>query len=251
MNTKRFIILPVLVLTFGWALGQNDVVHLNNGSVIRGTISEYIVKDHVRIKTEEGKYYEYPDSEVKKVSFDGAKLAFSLKEKGYYNVTSLGVLLGINQWGDIAAQPSLQVVQGFHFKGRMNVGIGTGLELVRYQPSLPLFGEFRYHLKKDRFSPYVAANAGYGFILGNSRNYYFGGEYKSKGGILGGMHVGIRNFARRDLGWNFSVGYRFQQMREAYSYAIQNPLTDVISMVPVTERTSMHRFEMRFGIVFN
>lgn len=253
MNIKRFIIIPVLVLTFGWTMGQSDVLHLKDGSVIRGTISEYIAKDHIRIKTDEGKYYEYPDSDIKKVDFKGAKSVFSQKEKGYYNVTSLGVLFGLSQYGDIHAQPSLQVVQGYQFKGRMNVGIGTGLELVRNQPSVPVFGEFRYHLKKEGVSPFVAANAGYGFLLGSGRNgyYYPGSEYKSQGGLLGGVQFGIRNYTRRDLGWTFSIGYRHQQMRTTYSYDIENPLTDVFVSVPVLERTQMHRIGIRFGMLFN
>jgi hypothetical protein len=253
MNIKRFIILPFLFLAFGWAMGQNDVLLLKDGSIIRGTITEYLAKDHIRIKTEEGKFYEYPDSEIKKISFKGEKSVFSLKEKGYYNVASFGLLMGINQWGGIAGQPSLQVVQGYQFKGRMNAGIGTGLEVVRGDVTLPVFGEYRYHLKKEGFSPFVAANAGYSFLLTgrNYYNYYSGEGNNSKGGVMGGMQFGIRNYTRQNLGWTFSMGYRFQQLRRSYDYEIYNFMADTYSFVPVVERTSMHRLELRFGILFN
>jgi hypothetical protein len=255
MKTMRFIIiLPLLLMLAGPIFAQNDILYLNDGSVIRGTIMEHLVGKHSRIRTLDGKTMEFPAYQVDRLRTRRGKQgklerqAVSVKENGYYNNTTLGFLLGFDHYGRLSAGPSLQMVQGYQFKGRMNVGLGTGLELIRNNAMIPAFAEFRYHLRKSGFSPFVSARAGYNFQLTRNYNWRWE-EAKSQGGIMTGAEVGVRNYGKQRLGWTASLGYRFQQMSSSYDWEFWNE--GDVAFVPVVERTRMHRVEMRFGILFH
>lgn len=226
----------------------NDILYLKDGSIIKGTIMEYIVDSHVRIQTAEGKVHEFPYDQISKKRVRAAKHV-EVKPRGYYNETSVGLLIGRSIWWQ-PAQATIQMVNGYQINRRVMTGFGVGVEWFYGNSYMPLFFEGRYNLRTKAFSPFVVANAGYNapFLNDNNTNNWGGGA-GHKGGLMGSVRVGIRNFPKKDFGYSLSFGYRFQQLRRDFMSSWHNG--DVWVEHPVTELTRMNRVEMRIGILFN
>ena len=71
---KRLAFLLVLVLAVSLASSRNvsaetiDAVHLKNGNVIRGVVTEMILNETVKIETADGSVFVYPFNEVEKIT---------------------------------------------------------------------------------------------------------------------------------------------------------------------------------------
>ena len=247
--------LVILILASIHVKAQNDIVRLQNGSVIRGTIIEYIVGDHVRIKTEEGNVYEYKSSEVLRTSVEGKGIN-SVKPKGYYNITSLGLAIGNGNHG-LRAAPSLTMVNGWKWNSRWMTGLGAGLELMNDYPMLPLYADTRYLIMKENFTPFVGAMAGYNVSLSHNNYQYYDFFYnpyrQNKGGPTAGIQFGFISNVGEHLGITANFGYRFQSITTTYNdyfYSNISGFDNYIS-VPVKERQDMHRITMSFGLLFD
>ena len=74
IHMKKIMLLFVLLLgtTFTFAQNMQDVVYLNNGSVIRGTVLESRPDGDVKIKTFDGSVFVYAMSEVSKITKEEA-----------------------------------------------------------------------------------------------------------------------------------------------------------------------------------
>ncbi|MEM7039503.1 MAG: hypothetical protein AAF570_21190, partial [Bacteroidota bacterium] len=198
MKLRKYILLvPALMLFLSVSAQKTqDKVVLKDGSVIQGTITEYITTSHIRIKTEEGKVHEYPAVDVKRTRFNGVKNV-AVKSSGYFNNTSFGLLFGGNAYYDSPVYPSIRMVNGYKFKDRFWTGLGTGIEFFQGRTWIPLYADLRYDFLKGDVSPYVQAIGGYNFRPDPNAGVYqpWGYNYENdKGGIMTGVSLGIRNF---------------------------------------------------------
>lgn len=245
--------LAAFLFAAGFAQAQSpDRVELNDGTIIRGTISEYFPKERLTIRSLEGRSYEFKVDEIANFDFD-AKTQIPVKKRGFYNNSSFGLLMG-NRYG-AQVNPSFQIVNGIQFAERFQAGIGIGIETFDYEFFLPTFGEFRFHFRKSDFSPFVGAQAGYNWQLSGGNSYYRWEDVPTApgrvniGGPMAGLSAGLRNYTKRNFGYTLSMGYRFQAStnRVVDSFWTGN---DVIHQW-VTETVQRHRVEARFGILFN
>jgi hypothetical protein len=248
--------LLVLLVCAGVVLKAQDIVRLKNGSFIRGTIIEYIADDHVRIKTVDGKVYEYPAADVLSTDVGEANVGRSrkplvIKTKGYYNITTLGLNLG-NNYGSLTRSPGLYTVNGWQWNAHLMTGIGVGLEHLQGAVRAPLTADVRWKFLPGSFSPYVGLNGGY-TLSGRAQSYYYfdgwGQSTENKGGITTGAQVGFISQVGPHLGLTASVGYRYQKFTREYTQGFWNGTTTV--PIWVTERSYLHRVTLGFGLMFN
>lgn len=195
------------------------VVHLKNGSAVRG---ELISEDStgVKIRTRDGSYYNYSLSEIESIE----KFTPSISKSGFYNKTSVGVLGGAQISG------SLNVVNGYAFNEHFEAGFGLGIESFVWDPYIPVFLEGRFNFLTGRTRPYVSATAGYEVPLIDIGNML--------GGLTTGAEIGMTHYFAQHVGISTSIGYRFLYLKERSWWD-----DSFISR-------EMHRFEVRLGFVF-
>ncbi len=208
-----FVIVMMLPATVQ-AQSYEDVVHLKNGSVIRGMIVEQVPNESLKIETRDGNIFVYQMGEVEKMTKEmtaprsprtsrstGNRVArepeFN-KPQGYLGIVEVGGGLGL---GNYAAQrASVSMINGYRFFPQLAVGIGVGAEMFFYtwqdynngdvftgpELSMPVFLHLRSDFIDGKVTPYIAVNAGYNISL--------------SGGFIGGMMIDP------SLGISFNVG---------------------------------------------
>ena len=67
---KRIITLMTVMACFIGIASAQDIVYLNNGSIIKGELTEIILNEKVSIKTQDGSSFVFSASEVKSVGKD-------------------------------------------------------------------------------------------------------------------------------------------------------------------------------------
>lgn len=201
--------------------GQNNsLVHLKNGSAIRGEVTKND-STGVSIRTKDGSYWNFSVEEVVSVE----KYSVDINNKGFYNRTSVGVMGG-SQIGS-----SVRIVNGYSFNRHWETGLGVGLERFTWTPYIPVFIEGRYSLFSGSTRPFISAHAGYELPL---QNFEF-----NKGGLTTGIDLGITHYFSNHIGISTSAGYRFAYLKE------MNMWWEDFATI-----TQINRFEIRLGLVF-
>jgi hypothetical protein len=248
---KIFAAMAFLLLGGLSARAQNDLVRLKDGSVVRGTVIEYIVGDHIRIRTDEGNVHEFKANQIEKTSV-GGKASIELKTRGYFNISALQVAIGNNGYRAVAT-PGFTMVNGWQWNDHLLTGLGVGIESMGDQMQAPIFLDGRWKFFKGSFSPFAGAMAGYALPLqGTGRYYYydFAPNYidKNYGGITLGAQAGFMAQMGQHFGMTGAIGYRYQNQRRDYTqYYWQNG--EYITY-PVSERSQLNRLTMNFGLIF-
>lgn len=242
-----------LTVTIG--VVAQDKIELKDGKVFQGKILEYVSGDHLVFETLEGTRLTLNLAELEQ--WDFGKNMGQLKERGYFNNTSIGFLYGLDTKGKPNTSMSIQMVNGYRFNQRFQLGIGIGMESILKNAYFPLFLEGRYYFKKSSFSPFLGWFGGYNFYDfydGDDKRAQKGywnreqGQNKRDGGVMSGVQIGVRNYASKNLGFTVSVGYRFQKLtgkKDQYGVVFYN------SAVPITEKQYLHRMDVKVGLLFN
>ncbi len=217
---KKIILIVLMITPFYMLAQMNSVVNLKNGSAVRG---EVLQNDStgVRLRTRDGSYWKFSADEVLSVE----KFKTEIKETGYYNRVSLGVLSG----NDIGG--SFRVVNGFSLNRHWDFGFGLGIESLRWDPYIPVFLESRYSILEGNTRPFISVSAGYEMPM---QNFEF-----NKGGFSGGIDLGVTHYVSRHVGVSTSLGYRYAWLKENSSW-----------WDDFTTISQINRLEIRFGLVF-
>ena len=84
---KKLLLLCVVSLFSSIALAQNtnlqDVIYLQNGSVIRGTVIEQVPGELIKIETRDGNVFVYKMEEVSKMTREHSGSNHSIKQNQY------------------------------------------------------------------------------------------------------------------------------------------------------------------------
>lgn len=246
-----------LILTTAWIIacmlaspsmfaqsGEQDMVYLKNGSMVRGLIAGTSENGDVRLETVDGSVWVFAAADilkVEKVDAYRAKRKFEISERGFYNASSAGILAGSDDFGSVL-DVSATTVLGYKINRHYSVGLGAGIESI--SPSLaPFFLEGRYNLLEGRFTPFLALQSGYAVPL---ENYKDGeGKWINKGGFMGNAEIGVMNYLGSNVALTFSAGYRYQRssVRQDYWWFGEGD-SGVIHY-------DYHRIVVRAGILFN
>ena len=222
------ILFLILVSTFSLsAAAQNignyiDVVHLKNGSIIKGIIIEQIPGKSVRIKTSDGSEYVYPETAVVKFTKEEKpKEVLKLKDnpmsyinnykrkgKGYFFEAEI-----LNS----QRSSGLRITNGYRFNRFAKLGIALGGETLNIQNYGGYLGRSQIQrlsanlvLSGDvldkRITPFYQFELGYAF----DPNYYsnsYTRNFDTNGPMIGGM-FGVRFKTKKKIEYKLGLDLR-------------------------------------------
>ena len=183
-----------------------DVVYLNNGSIIRGEIIEQIPNQLLKIETADGSVFVYKMNQVKKITKEQITSSNNTNS-GYLGIVDFGYDIGVGNLG--IDRLKFDIINGYKFNPYISIGLGTGVHYYSdYQAALvPIFANFRAHFLDADVSPFINAEVGYAFDATNNFN--------STGFILN-PSVGASFYVSNAAAINISVGYELQKMDFLY-----------------------------------
>jgi hypothetical protein len=201
-----------------------DVVYLQDGSILRGSILEYRPEGSIRLNTKGGEL-EIAGSDIKKLVqepkdplFYAAlrqqkkKKVYAFREQGFYFSTLFGLLPG---GGEYRSEVGMTLQASFGHMFSRHFGLGGGIALDGYPNSvggenmMPLFAEARGYLQKKNRSLYWAVAGGYGFPLRASTDNQ--SVRRFEGGYMFHPAIGYRLGADKGLNVTVDFGYKFQK----------------------------------------
>ena len=219
---KQLALYLLLFLSSGILLAQEvDLLHLKNGSVIRGKLTEVDPDGSVKIVDRSGNLWVYSMQEVDRISTGKAEAGEHKDHAGfsagYINMTYMGFLAG----SAVNASPapfSLLMVNGYRTAFGLFTGVGVGIEFLNVS-YMPLFADVRMDLTGGDVVPYLVAKAGYSFPLASDYSEY-DNSYSYSGGPLFAMGIGLKVRTREHFAWDVSLMYRYQSTSysETYGY---------------------------------
>ncbi|MBK7936918.1 MAG: hypothetical protein IPJ82_07390 [Lewinellaceae bacterium] len=223
-----------------------DIVYLKNGSVFRGKITEMKPGGDLVMTTWSGIIMTLPENNVKRIvqrcrdQKKSEPKLYNFKEKGLYNATRLGVLIGQNYLGSNSTGYSLYHSTGWMFHRRIGAGIGLGVETFnpdgRDATTYPIFAEVRGYFRAKNVTPFYSVTGGWAFT-GKNGDSEWGFINDWKGGWLAKAQFGYR------IGNNFTLfgGLSLQKKTLDWRSAWGNEWG--------TDQILHKRFELGFGII--
>lgn len=239
---KIILILSILVSTLGLkAQKLTDVVYFKNGSIIKGTLVEQS-DTLIKIETCCGSIFAYKPDEIIEIKHEKYRAEKAIKEKGYMNYTSMGVLIGTGR-NEKEAPFSLIMEHNYRINKYASIGILTGLETLN-EAVLPvgINGKAMIPLYKGG-AAYLGFTGGYSISLEKPPmiNYYE--VTAAKGGILINPEIGFVAASGSNGSFFMAIGYRYNQLnyeREDYFFP-----------EPVKRKQIYNRLSIKIGICFH
>lgn len=187
-----------------------EIVHLKNGSQIRGIITEQVPNKHLKIQTSDGSIFVYSYDEIEKISKEMTQQrnAYKYGQNGFGR-QQINSSFRPHYEGSVDAGYSI-CVGAIDGTGRINVSTSHGCRLIPYlyvgagagfdyyhtpTPSgygIPIFADFRGYFTQQTLKPFL--NFRIGYSLGDVEGLYFSPS------------AGI-NFKKLDV----SLGYTYQK----------------------------------------
>ena len=196
-----------------------DVVYLNNGSIIRGTIVEQIPNKSMKVKTSDGSVFYCELSDVMKITKEEPvggtfhrsgnyvmtrhevtqeRKTVKLDRTGYRGFADIGGGFGVGENGDGVF--SISTSHGYQFNPYFFLGGGIGIDahIGWGYVSVPIFVDSRlYFTSGKRVTPYFGVKLGFSPSEGDG--LYFNPMF--------GVSIGLN----RKLAINVSLGYNLQR----------------------------------------
>jgi len=205
------------LLLFTWVstawsqTGQSkEVIHLKNGSVLRGTITEWVPEVSLTIQLADNSVFVCPIGDIAKVSRELAPSAAEEPKvvraapvpQEFEFFSSLGYGISSGKYGlDVM---NFNMVYGKNLTSAHFVGGGTGLRYFLSENEfamLPVFAEYRYRMQRESVSPYGRVALGYSLNI----------QGIEKSGVLFNPRIGVE-FPAGSARICFDMGYQTQQM---------------------------------------
>jgi hypothetical protein len=237
------VIFVALTLTAAGQKKRKQIVMLNDGSRISGTIVTDS-SDYLEIKIVVPQILKIRKNRVSFMEPLAYPVKVNQKTEGYYIQLSASILTGINKLGNTTSY-SLHLSNGYQFKNGLGIGFGSGLEEMDIT-IIPLYADVRYYPLQTRISPYALLKTGYGFAASDKdleRDFYYT-PVDSKGGFLFNAVAGISLYTWQRVAINIGVGYRYQKIaisQEQYWWGRASTKETV---------THFNRIELQLGFTF-
>lgn len=259
MKTLATILLVLLTIVATAQRKPLNTVYFKNGSVIKGTITQYQVGESIKIETADKSVWVFKSADVDKIETPKpekvpSEIDYSFK-KGVFTQLQLELMPSKRQSTE-GTIPSLLGVAGYQYNKHFSVGLGTGVEAFHIS-MMPLFGDVRYYFLNDRFTPFINLKGGYAFSLENSKDVNRNVKLKSHGGMMGGVEFGYIKSLTNNTKFTFSLGYRYQHLEQTGTqtqYNYNSPLpVDLNSRAYNVDRkivSDFHRIVITIGFRF-
>ena len=154
-----FLLIPTVSFTQSF---YEDVVHLKNGSIIKGIIIEEIPNTSIKIETADKDVFLIYFDEIEKFTKDFTGSMIGL-QSGYRCIMEFGFQYTTDDV--IANRIKLGAVFGRQYNPYFYYGIGIGMRHYRnfHGTFVPIYTNFRGYFNKGEISPYVSIDFGYSF----------------------------------------------------------------------------------------
>jgi len=247
MMYNFFFALILICFSSSQILGQEvleDVIYLENGTVLRGQVLEYDPKGEIKIEIAGGSILVYKSSTVLKMEKEKSTATFkegkkqrslNMKDKGWYHSLSFGHVIETNN--PMGFHPfsliglSLEYSVGYQFHRLFGLGLNVGFLGSGADAGFPICANFRGYFMDKSASLYYDLNIGYGLSINSFTTL--------RGRDNGGLHI------------HPSIGVRFASTRKgrttlALGYLIQTGRTTGFS----SELSTLLAITMRIGVTF-
>lgn len=202
---------------------ESDIVYLNNGSVIQGTIVEQIPNKSIKVQTKDGNLIDCQEDDVLKIVKEGG--TFDINDNshqrssglnsGYRGSIELGCYFGTGDYR--IDRLNFHFINGMQINPYFSLGIGTGVYFFMNEYDdledgpflIPIFADFRFNFINKPVSPYLSFDIGYSFNASDD----FKGE-----GLLLNSSIGVSFKISRDRELYTGIGYQLQKVRGGYYY---------------------------------
>jgi hypothetical protein len=220
---KKIIVLCITILCqFAVQLqAQNkqfkDVVYLNDGSRITGSVLSYKPDESILLELSTGQQLIFLVKNVKKVvmgmpSIEKVNEPYEFKERGLYNASSLSLSFGKSTYTNVVGI-GLQHSVGYQFNRILGAGSGVSYENLYLQNSaegrmFSVFGELRGYLNKHNTAFYYNLAGGMAFPVAKETENLT----DHKGGLLVYPAIGMRFGASKRYNFFMDIGAKIQNV---------------------------------------
>jgi len=233
---KPCVLLLVLVLPIILHAQKIDVVYLQNGNIYKGTIIRN-TEDSTAIETLCGNIINFNQTEIKNIGHEKYTPFVTLKNKGYYNYTSMGGLWG-SEKDEKTAIFSLMMEHHYQISKIWSAGVLTGIEWYYIQTAPIGISVKARSPEKYNLALFVSGMAGYAFPLEEMILDYYD-VYETRGGYFAGAEIGMLFPSIGNANLFIALGYRYQEL----SYDHEDWYYDL-----VTQDTKYNRFSLKVGV---
>ncbi len=184
-----------------------DVVYLLDGSIIRGQLVES-GDSTLRIMTYGGNVFALDRKLVQAVTKEKPyKNKLEIKDKGYFNFTSAGILLGSS--GDEKPAPlSLIMEHTFRYRNYFAGGVFMGFEQLK-ENTLPVGLNYKLMLPAGTVEIITGFSVGYGFPLNDPPDEAWN---DNSGGIIFLSELGLAIPFTETAAFFVALGYRYNEL---------------------------------------
>jgi len=211
-----------------------DAVYVNNGSIIRGEITEQN-DTLVRIMTCCGNEFAFRKNEILRITVEKCVTTKArITRKGYMNFTSMGALIGSTE-NDKSAPFSVLMDHNYRFNKNIALGGVIGFEQLN-ESVLPLGANLKLFLPAGSTDFYIGSTAGYSFSLGKPADIAI---KKATGGFMFSTEIGIIIPVSAGSAISIAIGYRYNELH----YDLNNWY-----MGDYKQNNTYNRLMIRFGI---
>jgi hypothetical protein len=211
-----------------------DAVYANNGSIIRGTITEEN-DTTVKIMTCCGSVFAFRKNEILRITTEKCMTAkAAVARKGYMNFTSMGALLGSTE-NQKSAPFSVLMEHNYRFNKVIALGALIGYEQLN-ESVMPLGANLKLFIPAGNADFYFGTSAGHSFALGKPEDMYI---TKANGGFMFSTEIGIIIPISAGSAVSASIGYRYNELH----YELTNWY-----LGDYKQNNTYNRLMIRFGI---
>ena len=208
---KVFLLLLLLLAIPVASMAQEmrEVVHLRNGSVIKGVVIEQVPGKSLKIQTPDGSVFAYDMSEVEKVTKEASSASYyrsgemdiqlSGVQSGYRGFFDVGHIVGAGDYGSGINRVEYSTTHGYQFNPHFFFGVGVGVNYYYDYDcvGIPIFVDVRANILNSKVSPFIDFKAGY--------------SVNDFEGVYCAPTVGCRFNMGGTVGLNLGIGYTLQK----------------------------------------
>ena len=207
-----------------------DVIHLKDGSIIKGSIISK--KPTVQLEMLDGQEVRLDKDLIDNIEDKVPKLLYfpngvSIRTKGFYHISRIG--FGSARSANVVNRSNsfiLEFINGYQFNHHLMLGLGLGLNIhdnnfnanenfiffleTDQYPIFPVFAEIRGMPWLKKVAPYYSLQGGYGFAA-DLFNEWIATGGKLEGGIMAGMTIGVKVASRKKSSFLIHLSYKMQK----------------------------------------
>ena len=202
-----------------------DVIYLNNGSILHGEIIEIKANESITMISNCGDKWVVDQNEIKRIAKElvsneikkNSNEEISYMVNGFYSNIYIGFLLS-GEMESLFPSLSLMFLNGYQFDWGLALGAGVGIDLIN-ESYMPLVGDIRYSFKDSKLSHFVFFQGGYALPLGSPDPYdynYYESNPESKGGYIINPGIGLKLNLNDKNAFSFDIGYKYMQVEHEY-----------------------------------